>query len=96
LYRSFKDLYGFLTESLAGDPSLERRRQLVVEGEERLRFWLDRSYRSGEVRRFMGKVERGFEYWFTFLLVSGLSLPIMWRSVRCVSWGFSVKSWELC
>ena len=72
LYKSFKELYTYLTESLAMGPSLEGRRQLVVLGEERLRFWLDRSYRSREVVRFMGKVENGFDYWFTFLLVEGL------------------------
>jgi hypothetical protein len=72
LYKSFKDLHDYLVGALVDSPSLERRRELVVLGEERLRFWLDRSYRSGEVLRFMGKVERGFEYWFTFLLVYGL------------------------
>ena len=50
---------------------MQVRKELVVEGERWLRVWLDRSYRSGEVLRFMGKVENGFEYWFTFLLVDG-------------------------
>jgi len=72
LFKSFKDLYDYLTKALATGPPLERRRGLVVEGEGWLRFWLDRSYKSKEVLRFMGKVERGFEYWFTFLLVEGL------------------------
>jgi len=65
-------LHDFLVGELVGNPSLEWRRELVVLGEERLRFWLDRPYKSGEVLRFMGKVERGFEFWFTFLLVDGL------------------------
>jgi transposase len=72
LYKSFKGLFDFLTESLVGDPPIEERLRLVLVGKERLRLWLDRSYKSGEVLRFMGKVERGFEFWFTFVLVRGL------------------------
>jgi hypothetical protein len=72
LYGDFKGLYDFLVDTLVDVSSLERRRELVLLGQERLRFWLDRPYKSGEVRRFMGKVERGFDYWFTFLLVDGL------------------------
>jgi len=72
LYGDFKGLHDFLVGELVGNPSLERRRELVVLVEECLRFWLDRPYKSGEVLRFMGKVERGFEFWFTFLLVDGL------------------------
>jgi hypothetical protein len=71
LYKSFKELYVYLFEALVVGLSLERRREFVVLGEERLRFWLDKSYRLKEVLRFMGEVERGFEYWFTFLLVDG-------------------------
>ena len=72
LYRSFKELYDFLVGALVGDPPLEERLRLVLVGQEWLRGWLDRSYRSGEVLRFMGKVENGFDYWFTFVLVRGL------------------------
>jgi transposase len=30
--------------------------------------WLSRNYRSREVRRFVEKVRRGFDFWFTFVL----------------------------
>ena len=72
LYKSFKELYDFLVGALVGDPLLGERLRLVEVGKEWLRVWLDRSYRSGEVLRFIGKVENGFEFWFTFLLVVGL------------------------
>ena len=72
LYGDFKGLHGFLVGEFVGNSSLEWRREFVVLGEERLRFWLDRPYKSGEVLWFMGEVEWGFEFWFTFVLVRGL------------------------
>jgi hypothetical protein len=33
-----------------------------------MRRWLSRNYRSREVRRFVEKVRRGFDFWFTFVL----------------------------
>ena len=70
LYGDFKGLHGFLVGEFVGNSSLEWRWEFVVLGE-CLRFWLGRSYRSGEVLWFMGEVEWGFEFWFTFLLVDG-------------------------
>jgi hypothetical protein len=35
-----------------------------------LRRWIRREYASEKVEKFIGKIENGFEYWFTFVLRS--------------------------
>jgi len=72
LYVGLKGLFDDLTGALVGDPPLETRKHLVRLGKRRLRYWLNKHYVSGEAKGFIGKVRNGFDYWFTFVLVSGL------------------------
>ena len=72
LYVGLKGLFDDLTGALVGDPPLEMRKHLVRLGKRRLRYWLNKHYVSGDVKGFIGKVRNGFDYWFTFVLVSGL------------------------
>jgi len=52
--------------------------------------------RCKRARRFVSKVRRGFSYWFSFVVVEGWMLLIMWLSVRCVRVWCSVKFLVLC
>jgi transposase len=72
LYLALKRLFVDLTGSLVGDPPLSVRRRLKVKGERRLRYWLNKQYKSDEAKRFVGKVRNGFDHWFTFVMVPGL------------------------
>jgi len=72
LYAGLKKLFFYLIGALVGDPPLEVRRQLVLLGRRRLRYWLGRSYVGEEVRSFVQKVRNGFDFWFTFVLILGL------------------------
>ena len=37
-----------------------------------LKRWLKREYESEKVEKLIGKIENGFEYWFTFVIHPGV------------------------
>jgi transposase-like protein len=37
-----------------------------------LGIWLRKNYKSDAVKKFVAKIENGFDYWFTFILVPGV------------------------
>jgi len=81
-----------LTGSLVGDPPFSVRRRLKVNGERRLRYWLNKRYESEEAKRFVGKVRNGFDHWFTFVVVPGLEPTNNRAERRLRSRLFSVRS----
>jgi len=48
--------------TLVGDSSLEERKKFVLMGKCRLRYWINKSYHSDEVKVFVLKVGNGFDY----------------------------------
>jgi transposase len=61
-------LYRRLEQALADRPPPRERKRLLRNARRTLRRWLSRRYRHAKVRKFMQKLKRGFEYWFTFVL----------------------------
>jgi transposase len=61
-------LYDRLTKAVGHMPPPEERRRLLRNARRTMQRWLSRNYRSREVRRFVEKVRRGFDFWFTFVL----------------------------
>ena len=73
LYVGLRSLFLDLRAGVVGGPSLEVRRHLVLLSRRRLRYWLNKVYVGEEVLAFVAKVRNGFDFWFTFVLVEGLS-----------------------
>jgi transposase len=74
LDKALRRLYRKLNDALEADPPPETRRQLWYVAQAALRRWIRREYASEKVKKFIGKIENGFEYWFTFVLRSDVSI----------------------
>jgi hypothetical protein len=72
LHNALKELYEILTEALENDPSPEVRKTLWNLAREALRHWIMKEYSIEKVRKFIGKINNGFEYWFTFIINPGV------------------------
>lgn len=70
LDKALRRLYRKLNDALEADPPPETRRQLWYMARAALRRWIRREYASEKVEKFIGKIENGFEFWFTFVLRS--------------------------
>jgi transposase len=68
LHKALKELYEILTNALESDPPPEVRRYLCHLAREALRNWTLKEYSVEKVRKFIGKINNGFEYWFTFII----------------------------
>lgn len=64
--------YSDLKISREDDPPPEEREELARNAERRLRYWLEKRYRSEDVRKFIKKIRNGFKYWFTFVTAPGV------------------------
>ena len=72
LHRALTRLYGKLTDALESDPPPEIREKLLHNAEATLKRWLNRGYGSEKVKKLIGKIKNGFEYWFTFITHPGV------------------------
>jgi transposase len=72
LHAGLKELYELLTKALENDPPPEVRMTLWQLAREALRHWIIKEYSIGKVRKFIGKIDNGFEYWFTFVINPGV------------------------
>ena len=72
LHKALKRLYDKLNDSLEGDPPPEVRKQLWYAARATLRRWIRREYADEKVKGLIGKIENGFEYWFTFVIRPGV------------------------
>jgi transposase len=71
LHNALKELYEILTEALENDPLPKVRKRLWQLTREALRHWIMKEYSVEKVRKFIGKINNGFDYWFTFNHQSG-------------------------
>ena len=72
LHKALKELYDLLTKALENDPPPEVRMTLWELAREALRHWISKEYSIEIVRKFIGKINNGFEYWFTFIINPGV------------------------
>ncbi|MGZ3806424.1 MAG: IS66 family transposase [Pseudobdellovibrionaceae bacterium] len=71
LHNALKELYELLTKALENDPPPEIRKTLWKLAREALRHWTLKEYAFEKVRKFIGKINNGFDYWFTFIINPG-------------------------
>jgi transposase len=72
LHNALKELYKILTEALESDPPPEVRKTLWQLAREALRHWITKEYSIEKVRKFIGKINNGLDYWFTFIINPGI------------------------
>ena len=72
LHKALLRLYHRLNDALKDDPPPEIRRRLWYEARATLRRWLRKEYADEKVKKLIGKISNGFEYWFTFVLHPGV------------------------
>ena len=72
LHNALKELYESLTKALENDPPPEVRMNLWNSAQEALRHWIGNVYSIEKVQRFIGKINNGFDYWFTFIINPGV------------------------
>ena len=72
LHRALTRLHDKLIDALESDPPPETREKLLHNAEATLKRWLNRGYGSAKVEKLIGKIENGFDYWFTFVTHPGV------------------------
>jgi len=72
LHNALKELYEILTEALENDPPPKVRKRLWQLAREALRHWIEKECSIEEVRKFIRKINNGFDYWFTFIINPGV------------------------
>jgi transposase len=68
LHEALKNLYDEITEALENDPPPKVRMELWKMAREKLQKWITKEYISVKVKKLVGKISNGFEYWFTFVI----------------------------
>jgi transposase len=68
LHNALKELYESLTKALENDPPPEVRMNLWHLAREALQHLMEKKYFSEKIKKFIGKIRNGFEYWFTFII----------------------------
>ena len=72
LHKALKEIYESLTKAMEGDPPPKVRMILWHLAREALQHWMVKEYFSEKVRKFIDKINNGFEYWFTFIINPGV------------------------
>jgi transposase len=72
LHNALKELYEMLTKALENNPSPEARMNLWHLAREALRYWILKEYSIEKVQKFIGKINNGLDYWFTFIINPGV------------------------
>jgi len=72
LHNALKELYELLTKALETDPPPEVRETLWKLAREALSNQLSKGYSVEKVRKFVGKINNGFDYCFTFVINPGV------------------------
>jgi hypothetical protein len=72
LHNMLKELYEIPTEALENDPPPKVRKTLWKLARKALRQWIMKEYSIEKVRKFIGKINNGFDYWFTFVINPGV------------------------
>jgi hypothetical protein len=72
LHNALKELYDILAKALENDPPPKIRKKFWRLAREALRHWITKEYSAEKVRKFVGKINNGFDCWFTFVINSGV------------------------
>jgi len=72
LHNALKELYEILIEALENDPPPKVRKRLWQLAREALRHWIMKEYSIEKVQKFIGKINNGFNYWFTVIINPGV------------------------
>jgi transposase len=72
LHEALKGLYEELTGALENEPPPEVRMELWDKARAKLRQWIMKEHINDKVRKLIGKISNGFEYWFTFVINPGV------------------------
>jgi len=72
LHEALKDLYEKLTIAIEKDPPPQVRIELREMAREKLRQLIAKEYISEKVKKLVGKISNGFDYWFTFVINPGV------------------------
>jgi transposase len=72
LHKELTQLYQELNDKLKGAPPPEARRKLWQEARAKLQQLLMEYHNSDRVRKLVGKIGNGFDYWFTFVINPGV------------------------
>jgi transposase len=72
LHEALKRLYKQLTDALENDPPPGVRRELWNMARATLWQWITGEYVNEKLRKLIGKISNGFEYWFTFVIHPGV------------------------
>ena len=72
LHNALKELYEILTNALENDLPPKVRKTLWQLAREALRNWTLKEYSVEKVRKFICKINNGFDYWFTFVINPGV------------------------
>lgn len=69
LYKGLLGIFDRTKKALETDPppGPEERRRLARSARITMRRWIKRPYRKREVKRFAEKMDRGFDYWFSYI-----------------------------
>jgi transposase len=68
VHEALKDLYEELTGDLENNPPPEVRMELWGKARVKLRQLITKDHKNVKVRKLIGKISNGFEYWFTFVI----------------------------
>ena len=72
LHEALKELYKSATKALENDPPPEVRIKLWNSAREALKHLISGEYFDVKVQKFIGKIDNGFDYWFTFIINPGV------------------------
>ena len=72
LHGALRKIYDQLNDALKNDPPPEVRRVLWYLARAMLNQLVKGEYASEKVRKLIGKISNGFEYWFTFVIQPGV------------------------
>jgi transposase len=72
LHNMLKELYEILTKALEKNPPPKVRKTLWQLAREALRHWITKEYSIEKVQKFIGKINNGFDFWFTFIINPGV------------------------
>jgi transposase len=72
LHEALKKLYEELNDALESDPPPEVRRDLWQMARSTLQQWIMREYAGDKVRKLIGKISNGLDYWLTFIIHPGV------------------------
>ena len=72
LHKALKELYEELNRSSGKRSSARSSKRSMANGARTLQHWIRREYSSEKVRKLIGKISNGFDYWFTFIIHPGV------------------------